>query len=143
VAYSTAGDTTLGSTIADDEEEDPEAMVVRDNTFEDRSIMTEGSTESQIWNAPAVTTDPPPVIDNMDMLRNNPEMDVASPAAPPASEEDKLAYLMEQIAVLQATNEQLLAAAAAYNNTQTLGSHPTSHQPEKAGVSGEGDGGMH
>lgn len=144
IAYSTAGDTTLGDSIYEDPEgvQDVEA-VKRD----DQSLSTfDGSTESQLWNgkdsrgaSDAYNTEE--IINNMEVI-TQPEISTDT-STNHSSHADQLAELIKQIEKLRATNAELQAAAASSNAVQILESHPTQPQSEREDSIGSGDGGNH
>lgn len=143
VAYSIS-DTTLGEEIEGEiDDEHNEAEITEDND-EEISFATDGSTESQIWDKPIQSQNNIPVIDNMNDLldQTNDAMQITT-EEPQTVAQDQLANLLRQIALLQETNEKLMAAVASANTQDTMESHPTSQQPDRQGASGEGDGGNH
>ena len=125
VAYSTSS-TTLGEEIIDiDKELIKDAEIVETNN-DDNTIATEGSTDSQIWGRDDASDFNAPIIDNIqDMIQNT---------QPSAVNQDQLADLLRQIAVLKESNDRLLAASTLINNSSTPVSHPTSDQPIAKGT---------
>jgi hypothetical protein len=147
VAFSVSN-TTLGEEIEaeiDDEHNNAEIIEINE---EEVSFATEGSTDSQLWNDPSIDQTNNAVIDNIDdlLVRNSDAMQITptpNNTEPHIVTQDQLADLLRQIALLQETNEKLMAAVASNNTHDNLESHPTSQQPDRQGPSGVGDGGDH
>ena len=132
VAYSTSS-TTLGEEVITLNEEAYENAKTTETQDDEITIATDGSTDSQIWARDDASDLIEPVIDNMQDIIQDPQ--------PQTDNQNQLADLLRQIAVLQETNERLLAASALVDPSRISGSRPTSHQPNMQGTVDEGDGG--
>jgi hypothetical protein len=134
VAYSTSS-TTLGGEVTDLEEELNKNAIITNTHDDDITIATEGSTDSQIWARDNLSDVNAPIIDNM--------QDIIQDTQPSTVNQDQLADLLQQIAILKESNDRLLAASAEINNSSILDSRPTSDKPTVQGTHNEGEGGDH
>ena len=106
---------------------------ISETNDDDNSFATEGSTDSQIWAYDALSDANTPIIDNMQDI-------MTEETQPVVANQDQLADLLRQIAILKESNDRLLAASAVINKSSTHGSRPTSDTPTKQGTHNEGDG---
>jgi hypothetical protein len=133
VAYSTSS-TTLGEEMMDHDDVLNDNAIITETNDDDNSFATEGSTDSQIWAYDALSEANTPIIDNMQDI-------MTEETQPVVANQDQLADLLRQIAILKESNDRLLAASAVINKSSTHGSRPTSDTPTKQGTHNEGDGG--
>lgn len=135
VAYSTGGDTTLGGSEFNVEDEDGGNFKMTETGGDADSVAASsiGSTDSQEWGVKADVTDC--IIDNVGILDNN--VHEGATAIPPRTL--TMEELQAELTQLRATNAQLIAASNMAINVEE--SRLPTPPPEQTGAKGVGGGG--